>query len=921
MEVRVDAKELYVMNQQHDGQVADMVELSHLHQAALLNNVTARFLKGNIYTRAGEILIAMNPYSIPLDDAGVSVYDEVYVSRYQHRYGTHTVVGLDAPDICRCRPNDAALEHMPAAKRAVARLPPHVFEVADKCFRALLDDDESQSCVISGESGAGKTETTKLILQYLTHASTTVGHSDESTPAARRGSLAAAALDADSARARSFSRRGSLGSSSNPFHASVRSTGVVEKALLESNPVLEAFGNAKTVRNDNSSRFGKLLKLYFGKSGGIAAAQVSHFLLEKSRVVAAGPKERSYHIFYQLLAGTTPSERAALRLGEAQSYRLLADGGADIRVPGVDDATEFAHVRAGLTAVGVEASQQDQVWRIVAAVLLLGNVRFSGEDDCRVAKASTRDANTVADLLGVSRDALTASLTSSSIQAGGKALSTSLRRQDAEAGALSFAKHLYAGLFAWLVGRVNSRIESHQDTSAPFIGILDIFGFEVFDRNGFEQLCINYANERLQQFFTAHVFALEAATYEAEAIDYAGVEFKDNRGVVALVDHKPRGVFAQLDEACLFPRSTDAMLVAKLHTLHAKKNPHYSRPARRRAGTCFVVHHSAASVTYDADGFIAKNKDRLSAGVQALLTASSLPVVVQATQAASSPGPPSQGTKSSPAAASAAHSLVGASAFLGSRFKEDVGRLLALLRSTRPHFIRCLKPNLHKRAAYAQPAVVHHQLAYLGVLDSIRIRHSGFSFRTPYAEFYARYILIAGGHSGGMLPYPAPPDADLRALCQQLLTSVVASQPLMADVDLAHEARFGLTRVFLRKTAAQGLEALREVVLQDMDRKAVQVQSAFRGHQARRALGDMWEGFLRLQAAYRAKLYRQQWLLRMEALRAIQRTVRAWLVQRHFERFKVATWRVQRWWRHIWRRARWLHMRRSLRVTHALARG
>lgn len=330
----------------------------------------------------------------------------------------------------------------------------------------------------------------------------------------------------------------------------------------------------------------------------------------------------------------------------------------------------------------------------------------------------------------------------------GKPQRTDLTPSKAADGAKAAAKHLYDRLFQWLVAKVNGSMRRTSMTryaealkaTGPearepvFIGILDIFGFEVFEKNSFEQLCINYANERLQQFFTTHVFKLEAATYEAEKISYADIKFEDNQSTVDVIDKVRVGVLPMLHEHCLLPRSSDQVFVTKLHRTHGKKSAAYSVPKERALrATCFVVHHSAASVTYDATGFPEKNKDRLNALLERVFASSSLTACSQMMKGASA----------------AASSLTGSGNYLGAKFKDNMDALMRVLQGTNPHFVRCLKPNRLKRPRYVEPALVHHQLRYLGVLDSIRIRHSGFSFRTPYSDFYERFILIGQGKKVG----------------------------------------------------------------------------------------------------------------------------------------------------------------------------
>lgn len=409
----------------------------------------------------------------------------------------------------------------------------------------------------------------------------------------------------------------------------------MEDRVLETNPILEAFGNAKTIHNNNSSRFGKLIEIYFNRSRSICGALIQTYLLEKSRVVHQLPGERSYHIFYQLCRGASPEERAACMLPDPSALESFAylRGSGCTTIAGVDDAAEFLQVQKAMADVGISTQQQQSIWKVLSAVLWLGNVQFAsiGDSDAvEVAKGASEEAlGHAASLLSVPPEALATALTRRKMLAGGERITRELNEDAALENRDALAKAIYEAQFRWLVNQINAALSTGRASAATSLCILDIYGFECFAENSFEQLCINYANERLQQQFAAHLFKLEQAVYEEEGIDWARVDFEDNQECVDLIEARPPagvGVLSLLDEECMFPKGCDSSFAAKLRRTHAE-HPRFAYNAKA-PGDDFTLHHYAGPVVYSAHKFLDKNRDALSPDLVEVLAASAGELVV-----------------------------------------------------------------------------------------------------------------------------------------------------------------------------------------------------------------------------------------------------------------------------------------------------
>ena len=754
----VDAENVDKVNPAKFDKANDMAELTHLNEASVVHNLQMRYQSDLIYTYSGLFLVTVNPYC-PLP-----IYSNEYINMYKGRTREDTK--------------------------------PHIFAVADEAFRNLVDEGENQSILVTGESGAGKTENTKKVIQYLA----AVARSE--SPVKHR--------------------------------ASQQQHSNLSAQILRANPILEAFGNAQTVRNNNSSRFGKFIRIEFNRTGAITGAFIEWYLLEKSRVVRINAHERNYHVFYQLLKGANRSLKKEFLLDglDVEDFAYTREGHDTIT--GVSDTEEWESLLDAFGVMGFSDKEQASILRTVAAVLHLGNITVVKEsrsaDQARLAPDAKEIAGRLCKLLGVPLEPFLKGLLHPRVKAGREWVEKVQTPEQVRLGIDALAKGIYERAFSDLVTRINRQLNrtGMGIDDSHFIGVLDIAGFEIFEQNSFEQLCINYTNEKLQQFFNHHMFVLEQEEYAREQIEWQFIDFgKDLQPTIDLIElSNPIGIFSCLDEDSVMPKATDKTFTEKLNSLWDKKSPKY-RPSR--LGNGFTLTHYAAAVEYSTDGWLEKNKDPLNDNITRLL-ADSTDKHVAALFA-------DCGEQEDEVYATRSRVKKGLFRTVAQRHKEQLSTLMAQLHSTHPHFVRCILPNHKKRPKQFNSPLVLDQLRCNGVLEGIRIARTGFPNRLPFAEFRQRYEVLCRDMPKGYL--------EGQAAAAMMLERLHMDRALY---------RVGLTKVFFRAGVLAELEEQRDALITEI---MSQFQSVARGYMQRRI------AFKRL---YRA-----------EATKVIQRNFRVYL--------------------------------------------
>uniref|UniRef100_A0AAQ5X725 Myosin VIIBb n=1 Tax=Amphiprion ocellaris TaxID=80972 RepID=A0AAQ5X725_AMPOC len=628
--------------------VDDMIKLGDMTEAGLLRNLLLRHKQGLIYTYTGSVLVAVNPYK------DYPIYSNDQVRLYQGR--------------------------------KLGELPPHIFAIAESCYFNMTRHLRNQCCIISGESGAGKTESTKLILQYL---------------AAVSGEL---------------------------------SEQQIEKQILESNPILEAFGNAKTIRNDNSSRFGKYLEIFFNKDGVIEGARVEQYLLEKSRVCHQALEERNYHIFYCMLAGITAEEKKNLSLGNAKEYKFLTKGDC-ILCEGRDDAKDYDRIHSALKILTFSEKQHQKILKLLAAILHLGNVSFEAttENNLETSDVSTsKHFSVAASLLEVPKSSLATSLTHRSFMTNKERVTKPLSSEQASDCRDALVKAIYNKLFIWIATKINSviykKLTNNPKKSYLSIGLLDIFGFENFEINSFEQLCINFANEKLQQFFVSHIFKLEQEEYLKEDIVWNNIKFSDNQSILDLLAGKPCNLLALIDEESHFPKGSDSTLLQKVNVQH--KGSKVYIPSKSEHDTDFGICHFAGAVHYNSNGFLEKNRDAVSYDIIKMVDISTNELLHQIFENELSNNGPKMAEKRKQVPT------------LSGQFRQSLDSLMKALSACQPFFIRCFKPNNDKQSELFDRELCMRQLRYSGMMDTVRIRKLGYPVQHTFKDFLNRYRVL-----------------------------------------------------------------------------------------------------------------------------------------------------------------------------------
>ena len=701
----------------------DLVTLDRPTTSRVFKCLEKRFMKSKVYTNMGHCLLSINPY-----EWIVGLYDQNVASRYRGDFST-------------------------------AKVPPHVFGVAGNAFNAFVLSERDQSILITGESGAGKTENTKKCIQYLVD-------------------VAAPGSD-------------------------------LEAKILSTNPILEAFGNAKTCRNDNSSRFGKWIKLSFNSRSKISDCKIVTYLLEKSRVSHQPSGERNYHIFHMMNAACSSEQRERYFLSANDTYAYIPF----VESGGLDDVENFRELMDCFEKVKMSTEEMHDLFTIVVAVMHLGNVAFSELDasssEISASETSKRSLERAATLLQIKKGELADRLCSRTIKvkSSGEEMSVPMNTKKSCMARDALAKELYARMFNFLVKRLNKSlsITEHSANSTDAIvkgniGVLDIFGFEIFEQNKFEQMCINFVNEKLQQYYNQHTFEQEEAMYISEGIEFKNITFSSNLGVLELFEKRISGVFSILDEEGIRPSGSDKSFRRKLNT----KNKHSNHLSISKIqNEFFTVKHFAGTVTYSIDNFVDLNRDRLLPSLVSMLQSSSSSFV-------NSLFPPQQ-TK--------LRNTKKAAITLSANLRNQLGVLMKMLNQTSPHFIRCIKPNNERKRKLIDEKLVTHQLSCLGVIDALEVQQKGYPVRMKYADFAKTYRFSAFGSTSANTVF-SNPKAEVEAILRNLSAS---NETLL-------ECKFGRTMIFFKPTQSTCLKVLR---VRAESSAAVKIQSFRRGVSAR----------------------------------------------------------------------------------------
>ncbi|KAM4598702.1 myosin-4-like [Polymixia lowei] len=685
-------------------------------------------------------------------------------------------------------------------------VPPHIFALSDNAYQFMLTDRENQSILITGESGAGKTVNTKRVIQYF----------------------ATIAVSADKKKETTSKMKGTL-----------------EDQIIQANPLLEAFGNAKTVRNDNSSRFGKFIRIHFGTTGKLASADIETYLLEKSRVTFQLAAERSYHIFYQLTCNKKP-ELIDMLLITTNPYDFAFISQGEISVKSIDDAEELMATDEAIDILGFTADEKSGIYKMTGAVMHYGNMKFKQKQREEQAEPDgTEEADKAAYLMGLNSADLLKNLCYPRVKVGNEYVTKGQNVQQVYNSIGALAKSVYEKMFLWMVLRINQQLDTKQSRQ-HFIGVLDIAGFEIFDFNSLEQLCINFTNEKLQQFFNHHMFVLEQEEYKKEGIDWEFIDFgMDLAACIELIE-KPMGIFSILEEECMFPKSTDASFKNKLYDQHLGKNKCFlkPKPVKGKTEAHFSLVHYAGTVDYNITGWLDKNKDPLNESVVQLYQKSSVKILSMLYASFS-------GTDEAAAGGGKKGAKKKGSSFqtVSALFRENLGKLMTNLRTTHPHFVRCLIPNERKTPGVMENQLVIHQLRCNGVLEGIRICRKGFPSRILYGDFKQRYRILNAS---------AVPEG-------QFMDNRKAAEKLLGSIDVDHtQYKFGHTKVFFKAGLLGTLEEMRDERLAQV---VTSTQALCRG--------------------YVIRLEYQKMMARREAIYTIQYNFRSFMNVKHWPWMKL----------------------------------
>lgn len=717
----------------------DIGMIPHTNVAAVTDFIRQRYVKGNIYVTADPLLLAVNPFK----DLGNAT--DAIIRQYR-----------DAVD-----PN---------------KLPPHVFSMARVALENLHSINKSQTIIVSGESGAGKTEATKQVMRYFA--------------AAKSGTM------------------------------DMR----IQKAVLAGNPVLEAFGNAKTVRNNNSSRFGRFMQLQVAAQGGIEYGYVKNFLLELSRIVTQDEAERNYHIFYQVLKGLDPAERSKYKLLEAGAYKSVNP--KCLTADGINDVEDMKEVKQSLGSMGMTADDISGIFKCVSGVLMLSNVEVKGENREGVPDAAVI-ANkpvleTACEQLGIPTEEAIHAMVTKITTVGGKEIQGVFSANDVHVIKDSMAKAIYNSLFNWIVEKLNSNIKP-PDGFGCFMGMLDIFGFEVFKNNSLEQLFINITNEMLQKNFVDVVFDREQKLYRSEGISSAELKWTTNAPIIEMLTNKKKSIVSILEDTCMAPGGDDKTFLSGCGR-DLGSHPHFAK-AKISPDTNFVITHTIGDIQYCCTSFVAKNKDMLKPELVSVVQKSSNNVCASLF-----------------ASVKVEKGKIGKDQLISAQFLGQLNALMELINSTEPHFVRCLKPNEEKQALKFTPSKVLVQLHSLSILEALQLRNLGYSYRRPFNEFIQQFKFLDVGISE-----------------DKSLSPKDASEKLLQGAQLKQgEYQIGHTMVFLKHDAVKYLTTRQRELMAAWSPLITVLEAMYKSYSVRQELKKLAPSLVRVQAHVRAHQARKQ---------------------------------------------------------------
>jgi myosin-5 len=740
------------------------------------------------------ILIAVNPYK------HLSIYDDNHISKYKKFF--------------------LKLQNNPNSTETPN---PHLYHIGEAAYQDMLCEKKNQSIIISGESGSGKTQSTKIILKYLAVSSL-------------------------------YTDNNNINKNSNKNVKEDEENITVEKQVLDSNPLMEAFGNAKTVKNNNSSRFGKFIQVNFSQNGKILSAKIFNYLLEKSRVVSIQPEERNYHIFYQLIRGADSKERQKYQIRELEHFNYLKNGCFD--VDETDDKANFIEMKECMTKLKFKPEEMSYIFTVLMGILYIGNITFLEDTNnplggSLIDPLVKSDFSIASELLGIDHATLTSIMTKRKLKdpMSDKYYERILTVEKAYNTRDAIAKTIYSKVFDFLIRRVNQAISNTEEMKKAKnvlkIGLLDIFGFENFEVNSFEQLCINYANERLQQYFNNHIFKLEQEEYKKEEIDFTEVEFKDNNEIIDLIDNSKRSIFSLLDSEAIVPNGNDAGFERNVYK-YFSDHPNLNTEEKENEFLC--ISHYAGDVYYHTYGFMEKNIDQVTQDVLDALAGSKSKLLKKIFEKKDETVDPKKKGKSSGAPASTSGKLQSES--LSKQFKKQLDELMKMLSQSNPRYVKCIKPNPYKRHSEIESLDVSEQLLSAGVLEAIKIRKQGYSIRRTHEEFVTRYLKLYPDVGNNLNIYK---EKGFKPAVLEMF-NFFSKIPEMKEI-MKNEKRFiqfGINKVFMK-------EEVKDVLEYKLNRiKFIQrIQNNFRRWKVQRKVLKMLKSIKKIQSHYKGLKYRR----------------------------------------------------------------